>query len=178
MIVGDTMGLGLFELFMGYKALDSLQKANESMTDFEKSKAKLKIDVKRFYTDNREFFGPDYVALIYEELDLIESMNIRNSSIIVGDVKDFLDQMEFHLIATSGFKEIMNFLKQYPKEKMKTGFLETCMEKNERIKDSYFPKETMEYWEDFISYLYDNNIHVENRDEIRKQLNNRLRNYY
>ena len=75
------MGLGLFELFIGYKVLDSLGKANESMTNFEKNKAKLKIDMKRFYTDNCEFFGPDYVALIYEELDLIESMNIRNNSI-------------------------------------------------------------------------------------------------
>ena len=172
------MGLGLFELFMGYKALDSLQKANESMTDFEKSKTKLMLDVKKFYTDNREFFGPNYATLIYEELDLIKSMNNRNCSIVVDDVKDFLDQMEFHLIATSGFKEIMNFLKQYPKEKLKSGFLETCIEKNERIKNSYFPKETMEYWEDFINYLCDNNINVQNKDEIRKQLNSRLRNYY
>ena len=73
------MGFGLFELFMGYKILDSLEKANESMVDFEKSKTKLMLDVKRFYTDNREFFGPDYVTLIYEELDLIKSMNTRNS---------------------------------------------------------------------------------------------------
>lgn len=172
------MGLGLFELFMGYKILDSLEKTNESMTSFEKSKTKLMLDVKRFYTDNKEFFGSDYVTLIYEELDLIKSMNTRNCSIVVDDVKDFLDQMEFHLIATSGFKEIVNYIKQTPKEKSKSGFLETCIEKYEKIKNSYFPKETMEYWEEFMNYLYNNNINVENKENIRRQLNNRLKNYY
>ena len=172
------MGLGLFELFMGYKALDSLQQANKHAGEFEKGKAKVMLDVKKFYTDNREFFGPDYVASIYEEIDLIRSMNINNSSIILDEVKDFLDQMEFHLIATSGFKGIVDLIKQYPKEKLKPGFLETCLEKYERIKNSDFPKETMEYWEDFIKYLYDNNVHVENSNEIRRQLNNKLKNYY
>lgn len=172
------MGLGLFELFMGYKVLDSLQKANESYTNFEQTKAKLMIDIKRFYTDNREFFGSDYINLINEEIDLIKSMNTRTSSIIVDDVKNFLDEMEFHLIATSGFKQIINMIKQYPKDKLKIGFLETCIEKYERIKNSYFPKETLEYWEDFIKYLYDNNVRVENREEIRRQLNNKLKNYY
>ena len=127
------MGFGLFELFIGYKVLDSLGKANESMTNFEESKAKLIIDVKKFYTDNYEFFGKDYVNLIYEELDLIKSMNVRNSKIITADVREFLNEMEFHLIATSGFKGILETLKQYPKEKLKSGFLETCIEKNERI---------------------------------------------
>ena len=37
-------------------------------------------------------------------------------------------------------------IKQYPKDKLKTGFLETCIEKYERIKNSYFPKETLEYF--------------------------------
>ena len=168
------MGFGLFELFIGYKVLDSLGKANESMTNFEESKAKLMIDVKKFYTDNREFVGQDYVTLIYEELDLIKSMNTRNSKIIVDDVREFLNEMEFHLIATSGFKGILETLKQYPKGKLKSGFLETCIEKNERIKNSYYPKETMEYWEDFINYLYQNNVHIENRDAIRKQLKSKL----
>ena len=168
------MGFGLFELFIGYKVLDSLGKANESMTNFEESKTKLMIDVKKFYTDNHEFFGKDYVTLIYEELDLIKSMNTRNSKIIVSDVRDFLNEMEFHLIATSGFKGILETLKQYPKEKLKSGFLETCIDKNERIKNSYYPKETMEYWEDFIEYLYQNNVIVENRDAIREQLKTKL----
>lgn len=168
------MGFGLFELFIGYKVLDSLGKANESLSNFEESKAKLMIDVKRFYTDNREFFGQDYVSLINEELDLIKSMNTRNSKIIVDDVRDFLNDMEFHLIATSGFKGILETLKQYPKEKLKTGFLESCIEKNERIKNSCYPKETMEYWEDFMDYLFKNNVHIENREEIRKQLKNKM----
>ena len=168
------MGFGLFELFMGYKILDSLGKANESMTGFEESKTKLMLDVKRFYTDNREFFGPDYVTLIYEELDLIKSMNTRNSSIIIDDVREFLNEMEFHLIATSGFKGVLDTLSKYPKEKLKPGFLETCIEKNERIKNSYYPKETMEFWEDFMNYLYQNNVHIENRDAIREQLKAKL----
>ena len=83
--------------------------------------------------------------------------------------------MEFHLIATSGFKGVMETLKNMPRKKFKPGFLDTCNEKNEKIKNSYYPKETMEYWEDFIEYLYQNNVHIENRNEIRKQLMDRLR---
>ena len=168
------MGLGLFELFMGYKALDALQKSVKGYENLETGKIEIANDIKKFYLDNKEFFGPDYVAEIYEEIDLVKSMNMGNSSYILDGVKKFIHSMEFHLIATSGFKSVIEFIKEYPKEKLKPVFLETCIEKNEEIKNLINPKETLKYFDEFIEYIENNNIKISNKDDVRSQLMKQL----
>ena len=161
------MGLGLFEIFMGYKILDSLEKGYQNV---ETGKIEIAKDIKKFYLDNKTFFGPDYVSEIYEEIDLVKSMTMGNSKYIATDVKRFIDSMEFHLIATSGFESIIEFIKEYPQDKLKPGFLETCINKFEEIKNLIDPQETLKYFDEFIKYIEDNNIKIGNKDEVRGQL--------
>lgn len=162
------MGLGLFELFMGYKALDALQKSVKGYENLETGKIEIANDIKKFYLDNKEFFGPDYVAEIYEEIDLVKSMNMGNSSYILDGVKKFIHSMEFHLIATSGFESIIEYIQN--QDKLKPGFLETCIKKFDELKNLINPKETLKYFDEFIEYLETNNIKIKNKDDIRSQL--------
>ena len=162
--------MNLFELFVGYKALDALEKSVKSYENIETGKIEIANDIKKFYMDNKTFFGPDYVSEIYEEIDLVKSMNMGNSKYIANDVSKFIETMRFHLIATSGFESIIDFIKEYPQDKLKPGFLETCINKFEEIKNLIDPKETLKYFDEFIKYLEDNNIKIGNKDEVRGQL--------
>ena len=159
--------------FMMANAYFDEKKANEK--DFQKRKEQALKSYKKLYLDNMQYFGDEFLKKIYEYQNLYEELNTSNYDIIKPKIVNFISEMEFHIEATNGSYEIIKTLESFPKEDLKPGFLDNCKEKYKKIRDSIVPTLTFRYWDEYMNYLIDNNVNIENYKDVKKKLEDRIR---
>lgn len=142
--------------------------------DFYKKKEKAIKSFKKFCMDNIDFFGEDYLKKIYEYQNLYQNLTPDNCDIIKPKILKFIDEMDFHILATYCSYEVIKILEDFPKEDLKPFFLDNCKIKYKKIKDSIVPTLTLEYWDDYMKYLIENNVNIENYSELKRQLENKI----
>ena len=165
-------GFGLMMLNIYNEELEE-EKNNEIA--FENSKRKAIKSFKNFYIENKEYFGNNYLNEIYKYEKKLEEMTPSNCSIIKNSVLSFIAEMDFHANITSGSLNTIQELEKLPKEDMKDGFLDNCKEMHNKIKNSIYPVETVNYWEEFVSYLSNNKVNITNIDSTRKDIYDKLK---